>query len=66
MLQKLAQFTDIRVALIVGGLSLQVQAATLRSRPEIIVATPVSKEAPPLSQPALTWPHKLPLDALVL
>ena len=41
MVQKLAQFTDVRVALIVGGLSLQVQAATLRSRPEIIVATPV-------------------------
>ena len=41
MVQKLAQFTDVRVALIVGGLSLQVQAASLRSRPEIIVATPV-------------------------
>lgn len=42
MLQRLAQFTDIRVALVVGGLSQQVQAATLRSSPEIIVATPVS------------------------
>ena len=42
MVQKLAQFTDVRVALIVGGLSLQVQAASLRSRPEVIVATPVS------------------------
>ena len=41
MVQKLAQFTDVRAALVVGGLSLQVQAATLRSSPEIIVATPV-------------------------
>lgn len=41
MIQKLAQYTDIRVALVVGGLSLQVQATTLRSRPEVIIATPV-------------------------
>lgn len=42
MVTKLAQFTDVRVALAVGGLSLQVQAATLRTSPEILVATPVS------------------------
>lgn len=42
MITKLAQFTDVRVALAVGGLSLQVQAATLRTSPEILVATPVS------------------------
>ena len=42
MVTKLAQFTDIRAALIVGGLSLNVQAATLRTSPEILVATPAS------------------------
>ena len=42
MITNLAQFTDIRIALVVGGLSLQVQAATLRTSPEVIVATPVS------------------------
>lgn len=41
MISKLAQFTDIRIALVVGGLSLQVQAATLRTSPEVVVATPV-------------------------
>ena len=40
MSEKLAQFTDIRVACVVGGLSLGVQAASLRSRPEVVVATP--------------------------
>lgn len=40
MVQKLCQFTDVRVALVVGGLSLQAQAATLRSSPEVLVATP--------------------------
>ena len=42
MLSKLAQFTDIRLALVVGGLSLQSQASALRSNPEIVVATPVT------------------------
>jgi hypothetical protein len=42
MMTNLAQYTDIRVALVVGGLSLNVQAATLRTSPEIVVATPVS------------------------
>ncbi len=41
MITKLAQFTDIRIALVVGGLSVQVQAATLRTSPEVVVATPV-------------------------
>lgn len=40
MIQKLAQYTDIDAALIVGGLSLQAQAAALRSGPAIVVATP--------------------------
>ena len=42
MITNLAQYTDIRVALVVGGLSLNVQAATLRTSPEVVVATPVS------------------------
>jgi superfamily II DNA/RNA helicase len=37
---RLAQFTDIRIALVVGGLSLGVQASELRMRPEVVVATP--------------------------
>ena len=41
MVQRLAQHTDVRVALVVGGLSLQSQATALRARPEIVVATPV-------------------------
>jgi hypothetical protein len=40
MVQKLAQFTDIDAALIVGGLSLTAQAAALRAGPCIVVATP--------------------------
>ena len=40
MTEKLAQFTTIRAALVVGGLSATVQAASLRTRPEIVVATP--------------------------
>eukprot|EP00252_Welwitschia_mirabilis_P008114 TRINITY_DN19832_c0_g1_i1.p1 TRINITY_DN19832_c0_g1~~TRINITY_DN19832_c0_g1_i1.p1 ORF type:complete len:769 (-),score=195.09 TRINITY_DN19832_c0_g1_i1:1104-3410(-) len=40
MLKKLAQFTDIRCCLVVGGLSTKVQEAQLRSRPDIVVATP--------------------------
>ncbi|CAN0893446.1 DEAD-box ATP-dependent RNA helicase 28, partial [Linum grandiflorum] len=40
MIEKLAQFTDIRCCLIVGGLSTKVQVAALRSMPDIVVATP--------------------------
>ncbi|PKA66451.1 DEAD-box ATP-dependent RNA helicase 28 [Apostasia shenzhenica] len=40
MIERLSQFTDIRCCLIVGGLSSKVQEATLRSMPEIVVATP--------------------------
>mmetsp|Transcript_17066 Transcript_17066/g.55809 ORF Transcript_17066/g.55809 Transcript_17066/m.55809 type:complete len:746 (-) Transcript_17066:63-2300(-) len=40
MASKLGQFSDVRVALIVGGLSMHTQAATLRTRPEIVIATP--------------------------
>lgn len=40
MMEKLAQFTNIRATAIVGGLSISVQAATLRSRPDVVVATP--------------------------
>lgn len=43
MIEKLAQFTDVRAALVVGGLSLAAQAAALRSAPEIVVGTPVSQ-----------------------
>ena len=43
MVGKLAQFTDVRVALVVGGLSLPAQAVALRARPEIVVGTPVSE-----------------------
>eukprot|EP00951_Prasinocladus_malaysianus_P042934 scaffold529123_cov22-Prasinocladus_malaysianus.AAC.1 len=58
MLEKLAQFTDIRAALVVGGLSLNVQAATLRSSPEIVVATPVSlSRLLPLPSPSEVSSH---------
>ncbi|TKW28557.1 hypothetical protein SEVIR_3G335900v4 [Setaria viridis] len=40
MIEKLAQFTDIRCCLIVGGLSSKVQEVALRSMPDIVVATP--------------------------
>ncbi len=49
MMTNLAQYTDIRVALVVGGLSLNVQAATLRSSPEVVVATPVIHPHPSLT-----------------
>ena len=41
MIQKLSKFTDVRAALVVGGLSLKNQATVLRTSPEIVVATPV-------------------------
>ena len=37
---KLASFTDIKFCLAVGGLSLKVQEAELRLRPDVIIATP--------------------------
>ena len=40
MSERLAQFTSVRVALVVGGVSLNTQAAELRARPEVVVATP--------------------------
>ena len=40
MTESLAQFTNIRSTLVVGGLSMNVQAVALRSRPEIVVGTP--------------------------
>jgi len=40
MIEKLAQFSDVRASLVVGGLSLTSQAASLRSSPEIVVGTP--------------------------
>ncbi|GFY86254.1 DEA(D/H)-box RNA helicase family protein [Actinidia rufa] len=40
MIQKLAQFTDIRCCLVLGGLSTKTQEAALRSMPDIVVATP--------------------------
>lgn len=38
--QKLASFTDITFALLVGGFSLREQERTLRGRPDILIATP--------------------------
>ncbi|CAA7044714.1 unnamed protein product [Microthlaspi erraticum] len=40
MIEKLAQFTNIRCGLIVGGLAVRDQETVLRSRPDILVATP--------------------------
>ncbi|KAE8674790.1 DEAD-box ATP-dependent RNA helicase 28 [Hibiscus syriacus] len=40
MIEKLAQYTDIRCCLIVGGLSLKAQETALRLMPDIVVATP--------------------------
>ncbi|KAA8528760.1 hypothetical protein F0562_036115 [Nyssa sinensis] len=40
MIEKIAQFTDIRCCLIVGGLSTKMQETALRSMPDIVVATP--------------------------
>lgn len=40
MTDKIAQFTDIRSCLVVGGLSTKAQESALRSRPDIVVATP--------------------------
>ncbi|KAI0361642.1 DEAD-domain-containing protein [Trametes cingulata] len=37
---KLAAHTDVRFALVVGGLSLKAQEATLRTRPDVVIATP--------------------------
>lgn len=36
----LARFTDIRVALVAGGLPMRPQEAELRLRPEVVIATP--------------------------
>ena len=58
MTEKLAQFTDIRAALVVGGMSLTIQASTLRSRPEIVIGTPVSLS---LFSPTLDTRLPLPL-----
>lgn len=40
MIQRLGEYTNVQVATIVGGLSMERQAAALRQRPEIVVATP--------------------------
>ena len=40
MARKLAAFTDVRVAPLVGGLSVREQEAALRTRPDVVVATP--------------------------
>jgi len=37
---KLSQFTDIRIALVVGGLSVKAQQVELRTRPDVVVCTP--------------------------
>lgn len=38
--KKIALFTDIACALVVGGLSLKVQEAELKTRPDVVIATP--------------------------
>lgn len=38
--QQLGRFTDVRWCLVVGGSGLAAQAAQLRTRPEVVVATP--------------------------
>ena len=38
--QQLTKYTDIRCALAVGGLSLKVQEAELRTRPDVVIGTP--------------------------
>lgn len=40
MTEKLAQFSDIRSCLVVGGLNMHDQEAALRTRPDIVIATP--------------------------
>jgi len=40
MTERFAKYTDIRCALVVGGLSMQIQATALRARPDIVIATP--------------------------
>eukprot|EP00163_Fabomonas_tropica_P014045 TRINITY_DN2569_c0_g1_i3.p1 TRINITY_DN2569_c0_g1~~TRINITY_DN2569_c0_g1_i3.p1 ORF type:complete len:798 (+),score=235.49 TRINITY_DN2569_c0_g1_i3:91-2484(+) len=40
MCEQLGRYTDIRVCLVVGGLSLKVQETSLRTSPDIVVATP--------------------------
>jgi len=39
MMEKLAQF-HIRLCLVAGGLSIKAQEAALRTRPDVVVATP--------------------------
>eukprot|EP01098_Paradermamoeba_levis_P000644 TRINITY_DN1071_c0_g1_i1.p1 TRINITY_DN1071_c0_g1~~TRINITY_DN1071_c0_g1_i1.p1 ORF type:complete len:398 (+),score=165.69 TRINITY_DN1071_c0_g1_i1:79-1194(+) len=41
MCEKLCKYTDVRCALVVGGLSNKIQEQVLRSRPDIIIATPM-------------------------
>ena len=38
--RQLARFTDVRYAIVLGGLSLKTQEAELRSQPDIVIATP--------------------------
>ena len=38
--KRLSAHTDVRFALIVGGLSLKAQESTLRTRPDVVIATP--------------------------
>ena len=40
MAKKLAKYTDITTCLVVGGLSAKAQEASLRMRPDVVVATP--------------------------
>ncbi|KAL1738891.1 P-loop containing nucleoside triphosphate hydrolase protein, partial [Schizophyllum fasciatum] len=61
--KKLAAHTDVEVALIVGGLSLKSQEATLRARPDIVIATPGRLIDHIRNSPSFTFDN---LDVLVL
>ncbi|KAL1503172.1 hypothetical protein AB1Y20_011231 [Prymnesium parvum] len=38
--QQLARFTELRLCLVVGGLSLKMQESEMRTRPDVVIATP--------------------------
>lgn len=40
MIEKLAQFTDIRCYIVIGGVKNQLQEVELRKKPDVVVATP--------------------------
>lgn len=63
VLTKLARFTDIRSALIVGGLDSETQQKELRTRPDVIIATPGRLIDHVLNTPSFNLEN---LDVLIL